>query len=66
MTASVVAIFTDVVRRAACRRLRFQLERRYAQQALLQERFIPRLESAEPEELKILAGSSTRLRPELQ
>src|SRR6185312_2054815 len=52
MTASVVAVFTDVVRDGKpvvgfC----FNSNGRYAPQGLLHERFIPRLKAAKPEEI---------------
>jgi L-alanine-DL-glutamate epimerase-like enolase superfamily enzyme len=49
MTASVVAVFTDVVRDGRpVVGFGFNSNGRYAQQALLRERFIPRLLAAEP------------------
>ena len=52
MTASVVAIFTDVVRDGRpVVGFGFNSNGRYAQQALLRERFIPRLTSAEPKSI---------------
>jgi D(-)-tartrate dehydratase len=49
MTASVVAVFTDVVRDGRpVVGFGFNSNGRYAQQALLRERFIPRLTAAEP------------------
>ena len=52
MTVSVVAVVTDIVRDG--KRLvgfGFNSNGRYAQQALLRERFIPRLRNADPESL---------------
>src|SRR5579884_1551585 len=52
MTASVVAIFTDVVRDGnPVVGFGFNSNGRYAPQGLLRERFIPRLKNAKPEEL---------------
>jgi L-alanine-DL-glutamate epimerase-like enolase superfamily enzyme len=52
MTASVVAIFTDVVRDGRpVVGFGFNSNGRYAQQALLRERFIPRLTAAKPESI---------------
>ena len=52
MTASVVAIHTDVVRDGKpVVGFGFNSNGRYAPQGLLRERFIPRLESAKPEEI---------------
>jgi L-alanine-DL-glutamate epimerase-like enolase superfamily enzyme len=52
MTASVVAVFTNVVRdKRPVVGFGFNSNGRYAQQALLRERFIPRLMSAQAEEL---------------
>ncbi len=52
MTASVVAIFTDVVRNGRpVVGFGFNSNGRYAQQALLRERFIPRLKQARASEL---------------
>jgi L-alanine-DL-glutamate epimerase-like enolase superfamily enzyme len=52
MTASVVAVFTDVVRDGRpIVGFGFNSNGRYAQQALLRERFIPRLTAAEPKSI---------------
>jgi L-alanine-DL-glutamate epimerase-like enolase superfamily enzyme len=52
MTASVVAVFTDVVRDGRpVVGFGFNSNGRYAQQALLRERFIPRLRAAKADEL---------------
>ena len=52
MTASVVAIFTDVVRdNKPVVGFGFNSNGRYAPQGLLRERFIPRLKSAKPEDI---------------
>ena len=52
MTASVVAIFTDVVRDGKpVVGFGFNSNGRYAPQGLLRERFIPRLKGAKPEEI---------------
>src|ERR671931_95827 len=53
MTASVVAIHTDLVRDGRpVVGFGFNSNGRYAQQALLRERFIPRLKSAPPDDLR--------------
>src|SRR3954454_12977708 len=53
MTASVVAVVTDVVREGRpVVGLGFNSNGRYAPQGLLRERFIPRLRDAAPEELE--------------
>src|SRR5664279_243900 len=52
MTASVVAIFTDVVRDGKpVVGFGFNSNGRYAPQGLLRERFIPRLKAAKPEDI---------------
>jgi L-alanine-DL-glutamate epimerase-like enolase superfamily enzyme len=52
MTASVVAVFTDVVRDGKpVVGFGFNSNGRYAPQGLLRERFIPRLKEAKPEEI---------------
>lgn len=52
MTASVVAIFTDVMRDGMpVVGFGFNSNGRYAPQGLLRERFIPRLKAAKPEEI---------------
>jgi L-alanine-DL-glutamate epimerase-like enolase superfamily enzyme len=52
MTASVVAIFTDVVRDGKpVVGFGFNSNGRYAPQGLLRERFIPRLKAAKPDEI---------------
>src|SRR5258707_7920666 len=52
MTASVVAIFTDVVRDGRpVVGFGFNSNGRYAPQGLLRERFIPRLKGAKPEDI---------------
>src|SRR5246127_5112127 len=52
MTASVVAIFTDVVRDGKpVVGFGFNSNGRYAPQGLLRERFIPRLKAAKPGEI---------------
>ncbi len=57
MTASVVAVFTDVIREGRpVVGFGFNSNGRYAQQALLRERFIPRLKSASAEELQNSRG----------
>jgi L-alanine-DL-glutamate epimerase-like enolase superfamily enzyme len=57
MTASVVAVFTDVIREGRpVVGFGFNSNGRYAQQALLRERFIPRLKSAKAEELQDARG----------
>ena len=57
MTASVAAIVTDVVRDGKpVVGFGFNSNGRYAQQALLRERFIPRLRAAEPESLHDARG----------
>src|SRR3569623_310221 len=57
MTASVVAIDTDVVRDGKpVVGFGFNSNGRYAPQGLLRERFIPRLRAAEPEELQAEDG----------
>ncbi len=53
MTVSVVAIFTDVVKeKRPVVGFGFNSNGRYAQQALLRERFIPRLKAAKAKELQ--------------
>jgi len=57
MTASVVAVFTDVMRNGRpVIGFGFNSNGRYGQQALLRERFIPRLQSAKAEELQDTRG----------
>src|SRR5271169_6204550 len=57
MTASVVAIFTDVVKDGRpVVGFGFNSNGRYAQQALLRERFIPRLKEANARELQDARG----------
>ncbi|HXY90241.1 MAG TPA: mandelate racemase/muconate lactonizing enzyme family protein [Xanthobacteraceae bacterium] len=57
MTASVVAVFTDVVSDGRpVVGFGFNSNGRYAQQALLRERFIPRLQAAEARELQDARG----------
>jgi D(-)-tartrate dehydratase len=57
MTASVVALFTDVVRDGKpVVGFGFNSNGRYAQQALLRERFIPRLTAARVEDLQDARG----------
>ena len=57
MTASVVAIFTDVERDGKpVVGFGFNSNGRYAPQGLLRERFIPRLKNAKPEEIVDEAG----------
>ena len=52
MTASVVAIVTDVMRDGKpVIGFGFNSNGRYAQQGLLRERFIPRLKAATPEQV---------------
>jgi L-alanine-DL-glutamate epimerase-like enolase superfamily enzyme len=52
MTASVVAVFTDIVRDGKpVVGFGFNSNGRYAPQGLLRERFIPRLRNAKPEEI---------------
>lgn len=64
MTASVVAIETDVVVEGRpVIGYGFNSNGRYAQQGLLRERFIARLRDAKPEEIQDGEGSSTRRRP---
>ena len=58
MTASVVAIFTDVKRDGRqVVGFGFNSNGRYAPQGLLHERFIPRLEAAKPEEIADARGT---------
>jgi len=57
MTASVVAIFTDVVRDGKpVVGFGFNSNGRYAPQGLLRERFIPRLKDAKPEDIQDARG----------
>ena len=57
MTASVVAVFTDKQRGGKpVVGFGFNSNGRYAQQALLRERFIPRLNAAKPEDLQDAHG----------
>jgi len=57
MTASVVAIFTDVVREGRpVVGFGFNSNGRYAPQGLLRERFMPRLSAAKPEDLQDARG----------
>ena len=59
MTASVVAIVTDVMRDGKpVIGFGFNSNGRYAQQGLLRERFIPRLKAATPEQVATEAGDN--------
>ena len=59
MTASVVAIITDVIRDGkAVVGYGFNSNGRYAQQGLLRERFIPRLKEATPQQVTTDAGEN--------
>ena len=59
MTASVVAIVTDVMRDGKpVIGFGFNSNGRYAQQGLLRERFIPRLKAASPEQVVTEAGDN--------
>ena len=64
MTASVVAIFTDIVRDGKpVVGFGFNSNGRYAPQGLLRERFIPRLKGAKPEEVVDARGIEERRTP---